>query len=97
MSVGGDARRIKRPDAWLERPRGIKKWIEEVNPAYTKAISEPRGPFLHECRIVPGLAHQTIADAIRGAEAGLFPASGALTGGCIRCPFRSTCTKTEED
>jgi hypothetical protein len=70
----------------------IPKWIERENPAFTAATSKPRGPVFHECDINFELASRTITDVIRGAEAGLFPASGAATGQCLSCPFRKTCT-----
>lgn len=70
----------------------ITKWIERPNPAYVEATSKPRGPIFYQCELNYPLAIRTINDVIRGAELGVFPASGAAQGNCMRCPMRQTCT-----
>lgn len=71
----------------------IPKRLEEDNSAYLEAIENPKGPLFHEIKPNWGLVRETIANVIRGAEAGVFPASGAQTGQCRRCEFRSSCTQ----
>lgn len=80
-----------------KRVRGAPKWIEVENPEYIAATSRPRGPFFHECHLDHAVAMQTIADVIRAAEAGFFPASGALTGECRRCGFRGVCGNNQRE
>lgn len=75
----------------------LPKWIERENPAYVEATSKPRGPVFYECDINFELATRTINDVIRAAESGFFPASGAATGQCLRCPFRRTCTSNNPE
>lgn len=72
----------------------IPKWLERDNPAFVDATSKPRGPVFYACDINFGLATRTIADAIRGAEAGLYPAAGAANGACLRCDFRRVCASS---
>ena len=85
----------KRPKDAAGAP--IKKWSGRPNPAYAEATSKPRGAFFHECRINQRDAMDTVRWAIQGAELGLFPATGALVGGCMFCPFRRTCASGEID
>lgn len=79
------------------RPKGedgepIEKWLpERVNPAWEAARSQPRGPVFYEARPVWPTVAQSVGDAIRMAEAGIWPASGALTGQCPRCPYARHC------
>lgn len=61
------------------------------NPAYTAKAGKPRGPVFHEARIDYAVGVQTIHDTVAAIEAGLFPASGALHGACLRCPVRRAC------
>jgi len=74
---------------------GIPKRIERLNPAWKAAANQPKGPLFHECRVAWPVVLTTIQAALQAAEAGLFPATGAATGGCLRCPYRSTCTETQ--
>jgi hypothetical protein len=69
----------------------IPKRIQRENPAWHEAVSRPKGPLFHECRLDVSVIARTVADAIDGARLGLFPASGALNGECRRCPFRARC------
>lgn len=71
-----------------------KRW-EEPNTAYADACSRPKGPIFHEAKLDYRLALGTASAAIRAAEAGLFPASGALTGQCKWCTFRARCAHRE--
>ena len=78
------------------RPRredgtAIRKWVEEPNPAFEAARDKPRGPLFHVCRLDEQAAWDTIRAVIHGAELGLFPASGSLTGQCMLCPYRGSC------
>lgn len=81
--------------------KGVSKWLpEQENPAFVAACSKPKGPVFRECRVHLPLVMETVDAAIRQAEAGLFPASGALTGQCGRCPYSRVCadsTGTETD
>ena len=76
-----------------EQGRNIPKKIEEPNTVYVEAQKRPRGPFLHECEVELETALTTIRAVIRAAEAGLYPANGALTGQCGRCPYRGVCVQ----
>lgn len=76
--------------------RGSTKWIEEDNPAYVEACSKPRGPIFRECVVDDALAGGAVRSAIRGAELGLWPASGALNGTCAYCEFRTRCAAKED-
>jgi len=70
----------------------LPKWApEQINPAWELATTQPRGPLFRECRVAMPLALRTITHAIRAAEAGIFPASGALTGACGFCAFINDC------
>lgn len=74
-------------------PKGVPKWLpEQPNPAYERAISQPKGPLFREARVDFDLVLETARTAIRQAELGLFPATGAATGQCGRCSFRTLCT-----
>lgn len=81
-----------------KRPKGIKKWLpEQPNPAFVEACSKPKGPLFREARVSFPLVLETVSQAIRQAEVGLFPASGALTDQCGRCPYQTHCTTTQEE
>lgn len=79
------------------KPRGgdgksIPKWLpERENPAYTAAAAAPKGPLFRECEVNFALSSETVFAAIRAAEAGLFPATGANSGACSFCDFRRDC------
>ncbi len=81
----------------LRRGNGerIPKRIELENPAYLEACSKPKGPVLHRCEVDRPLTRRTIAHAIRGAEQGLFPASGALNGTCTWCEYKQECPDSD--
>ena len=93
-AAGGDLEAAK---ASKRKPRdasgaSIPKWLpEQDNPAFLAALAKPAGPVFREARIAWPVVHDTITAAIRQAEAGLFPASGALTGQCRWCPYSSRC------
>lgn len=83
-------------DQCRKRPKGpdgapIPKRLERENPAYVAACSRPKGPLFHLVRPDWPVVSRTIGDAIDGARAGLFPASGALNGACRSCSFRARC------
>ena len=69
----------------------IPKRLKGINPAWEVACNKPRGPMLRLCEVNHNVALRTVADAITGAEHGLFPAQGALTGACTFCPFQRSC------
>lgn len=79
-----------------DRGRPITKWIEGPNPAWVEATSRPKGPVFHLCRTDQSVVAQTVRDAIRGAELGIYPATGALVGECMRCPFRGRCVHADD-
>lgn len=92
---GGDeaaARKSKRrPKDSSDDP--IPKWLpERLNPAWEAACSRPRGPVFREARVDYRAVLDTVRAAIRQAELGIFPASGAATGQCGRCPYSTLCT-----
>lgn len=73
----------------------IPKWEPEaINPAWEAARARPRGPVFREARVRYGLVLDTTRKAIRLAEAGIYPASGAVTGQCGRCSFSTICLET---
>lgn len=71
------------------------KWLEVDNPAFVAACARPKGPLFHAARLDQGVVLRTVAAAVRGAEAGLFPAAGAVNGACARCPYRGRCAHRE--
>lgn len=77
--------------------RRAPKWTERPNPAYAEATSRPRGPVFHEARIDWPTVSRTVADVIDAARLGIFPASGASTGQCRRCAFRTRCAHAAQD
>jgi hypothetical protein len=81
----------EQPNPDYVEPVAIPKWLDVVNPAYVEACSKPKGAFFHECRVDADLALETMRTVIRAAEAGVFPATGAVTGHCRLCPFRGVC------
>ena len=75
----------------------IPKWLEpEPNPAYAAALERPKGPFIREVRVDWRVVLETVRAAVRLADERIFPASGALTGQCQRCPFSHVCTSNPE-
>lgn len=85
----------KRPKDAAGQP--ITKWVEQDNPAWIEATSKPRGPLFHECRVDEAVVTETIRSVVRAAEAGLWPAGGAVTGECRRCPMRGVCVARREE
>ena len=75
----------------------VVKWLERPNPAHAEATSRPRGQVFYPARIDWQVVSQTVADVIDAARAGLFPAAGAVTGECRRCPLRTRCAHQGED
>jgi hypothetical protein len=76
----------------------VPKWLpERLNPAWEAACARPRGPVFREARVDYELVLATVRAAVRQAELGLFPASGALTDQCRRCAYAPTCTQPEEE
>ena len=73
-----------------------KRLPQAPNPEFEAAVARPKGPLFREARVVYPLVVETVTAAIRQAEAGLFPASGALSGQCRMCPFSSVCTREED-
>lgn len=90
--------RVDRAAASKARPKDeagnrIEKWLaDEENPEWRRRVSEPRGALFHECALDLPVIATTVAAAIRGVEAGLFPATGAATGECGRCAWARHCT-----
>jgi len=75
----------------------IPKWLDPVvNPAWLEARALPKGPFIREVVVDFPLVLGSVRDAVRLADEGIFPASGALTGQCARCPFSHVCTSNPE-
>lgn len=94
---GVDPRESRRKPRDPDTGKSIPKWLPEaVNPAWEAALKRPRGPLFRECRLDWAVIQETISAAVRGAEAGLFPASGALTGQCMWCEFSSHCTQSTQ-
>jgi hypothetical protein len=73
----------------------IPKRLDLINPAWLEATQRPRGPVFHEVRPDWHVVSRTIADVIDAARAGIFPASGAATGQCRRCEFRTRCAHAQ--
>ena len=72
--------------------KSIPKWLpERENPAYTKAANAPKGPLFRECEVNFALSAETVFSAIKAAEAGLFPATGPISGACSFCDYRRDC------
>lgn len=79
-------------------PRGVLKWLpEQPNPEFERACQTPKGPLFREARVAYGLVLEDVLAAIRGAELGLFPATGAVTGQCGYCPFSTVCLQRPSD
>lgn len=79
------------------RPRGIPKWLPaRPNPAYLEAIERPKGPLFRECEVNFALGAETVFSAIRQAEAGIFPATGFISGACSFCDFRRDCAPSTQ-
>lgn len=85
LSVEEAEKSKKRPKA--ADGKRIPKRIETVNPEWVAAQKLERGSLFQECRVDHTAAWATIRHAIRGAEAGIFPASGVLTDQCRFCPY----------
>lgn len=79
----------KRPKDDAGEP--IEKWLQRINPEWEAARSKPRGPVFYEARPAWPTVAKTVNDAMRMADAGIWPASGALTGQCPRCPYARHC------
>ena len=81
-----------------EAKASIPKWLpEEINPEWEAARERPRGPLFRACTLDWGVIAETVSAAVRAAEAGLFPASGALTDQCRWCDFKTVCTQSTTD
>lgn len=90
---GGDAEAAKGSRRAVKDEAGerVPKWTEQENPEWLAARERPRGPVLRLARVDQAAAMQTVADVIHAAEAGFFPASGAVNGACRRCRVRGSC------
>lgn len=77
-------------------PKGVAKWLpEQPNPEFLAAVARPKGPLFREALVNYPLVLETVSAAITQAEAGLFPASGALTGQCRTCSYSNVCNQSE--
>lgn len=77
--------------------KSIPKWLpERENPEYTRAANAPKGPLFRECEVNFALSAETVFSAIKAAEAGLFPATGPISGACSFCDFRRDCAPAQE-
>lgn len=77
--------------------KSIPKWLpERENPRYTEAANAPKGPLFRECEVNFALSAETVFSAIKAAEAGLFPATGPISGACSFCDFRRDCAPAQE-
>jgi hypothetical protein len=99
LEATGDPTSRKRPQGADGKP--IPKWLpERANPAYEEACNRPKGEFFHHCEVNHGLALKGVAGAIKMAEAGIYPANGALTGECSAyggCPWKVSCLERGSD
>lgn len=83
--------------ACKKRPRGVPKWLPaRPNPAFLEAIERPKGPLFRECETNFALGAETVFAAIRAAEAGIFPATGFISGACSFCDFRRDCAPSNQ-
>jgi len=98
--IDGEDAKASKKRAKDAEGKNIPKKLDKLkipNPAYLLATQRPRGHLFHECGQREAEALRTISAAIKGAEAGLFPAAGAANGSCEFCPYVRPCAAGDED
>lgn len=91
LGLEGEAAEKSRKRPKDEDGNPIPKRIKQPNPAHAEALASTKGTFWHEVEPDQALALELLRGAIRGAEAGVFPATGPLTGACRWCPYYRHC------